>query len=151
MCISGSPDRATHDGELRLVLLFIFSSIFLSLLLLLSCWSGCCKICHLPSFYLNYRRVCLCTCSCHAMVSVHFQVLVCFYFPVKLLFRSIILVLTLKMADASILFNSFMYFGCSPAFQFIFSRRNCILLCYVASIFSVVVGSYVTIRGFGAP
>ena len=30
MCISGSPDRATHDGELRLVLLFIFSSIFLS-------------------------------------------------------------------------------------------------------------------------
>ena len=72
-------------------------------------------------------------------------------FPVKLLFRSIILVLALKMVDASILFNSFMYFGCSPAFQFIFSRRNCILLCYAASIFSVVVGSYVTIRGFGTP
>ena len=37
--------------------------------------------------------------------------------------------------------NYFMYFGRSPVFQFVFSRRNCIRLyfgCYVGSIISVV-------------
>ena len=72
--------------------------------------------------------------------------MVSLYFPLKLFFTSSILVLALKMVDASILFNSFMYFGRSPAFQFVFSRRNCIFvfpplvfLCSVRSIFSVVV------------
>ena len=30
VCISGSPDRSTHDGEQHLVYLFNFSSIFVS-------------------------------------------------------------------------------------------------------------------------
>ena len=68
------------------------------------------------------------TCSCDSMVSVHLRHLVSLYFPLKLFFTSCILVLALKMVDASILFNSFMYFCRSPAFQFVFSRRNCIFV-----------------------
>ena len=68
------------------------------------------------------------TCSCDSTVSVHLRHLVSLYFPLKLFFTSSILVLALKMVDASILFNSFMYFGRSPVFQFVFSRRNCIFV-----------------------
>ena len=49
------------------------------------------------------------TCSCDSMVSVHLRHLKSLYFPLKLFFTSSILVLALKMVDASILFNSFMY------------------------------------------
>ena len=68
------------------------------------------------------------TCSCDSMVSVHLRHLLSLYFPLKLFFTSSILVLALKMVDASILVNSVMYFGRSPAFQFVFSRRNCIFV-----------------------
>ena len=44
-------------------------------------------------------------------------------FPVKLFFTPSILVLDLKMVDASILINYFMYFGRSPAFLAVFTER----------------------------
>ena len=68
------------------------------------------------------------TSSCDSTVSVHLQHRVSLYFPLKLFFTSSIIVLALKMVDASIIFNSFMYFGRSPIFQFVFSRRNCIFV-----------------------
>ena len=68
------------------------------------------------------------TCPCDSAVSVHLRHLVSLYFPLKLFFTSSILVLAMKIVDASILFNSFMYFGRSPVFQFVFSRRNCIFV-----------------------
>ena len=49
------------------------------------------------------------TCSCDSTVSVHLRHLVSLYFPLKLFLTSSILVLALKMVDASVLFNSFMY------------------------------------------
>ena len=64
------------------------------------------------------------TCSCDSTVSVHLRHLVSLYFPLKLFLTSSILVLALKMVDASVLLNSFMYFGRSPVFQFVFSRRK---------------------------
>ena len=64
------------------------------------------------------------TCSCDSMVSVHLRHLVSLYFPLKLFFTSSILVLALKMVDASILFNSFMYFGRSPCLPVcVFSQK----------------------------
>ena len=81
------------------------------------------------------------TCSCDSMVSVHLRHLVSLYFPLKLFFTSCILVLALKMVDASILFNSFMYFGRSPAFQFVFSRRNCIFV-FPSLVFSMLCRKY---------
>ena len=100
-------------------------------LLLFLGWSGCCQICHLSLFSLYHRRVFIpvhvsITCSCDSTVSVHLRHLVSLCFPLKLFLTSSILVLALKMVDASVLFNSFMYFGRSPVFQFVFSRRNCI-------------------------
>ena len=67
------------------------------------------------------------TCSCDSMASVHLRNVVSLYFPLKLFFTSSILVLALKMVDASIIFNYFMYFGRSPAIKFVLSRRNCII------------------------
>ena len=81
------------------------------------------------------------TCSCDYMVSVHLRHLVSLYFPLKLFFTSSILVLALKMVDASILFNSFMYFGRSPAFQVAFSRRNCIFV-FPPLVFSMLCRKY---------
>ena len=68
------------------------------------------------------------TCPCDSTVSVHLRHLVSLYFPLKLFFTSSILVLAMKIVDVSILFNSFMYFGRSPVFQFVFFRRNCIFV-----------------------
>ena len=128
----------------------------LVVLLLLLGWSGCCQICQLSLFLLYHRRVFLCiflyscvsrTSSCDYTVYVHLRHLVSLYFHLKLFFTSCILVIALKMIDASILFISFMYFGRSPVFQFVFSRKNCIFVFlrlffvyYVGSIVSVVVG-----------
>ena len=81
------------------------------------------------------------TCSCDSMVSVHLRHLVSLYFPLKLFFTSSILVLALKMLDASILFNSFMHFVRSPAFQLVFSRRNCICV-FTPLVFSMLCRKY---------
>ena len=81
------------------------------------------------------------TCFCDSMVSVHLRHLVSLYFPLKLFFTSSILVLALKMVDASILFNYFMYFGRSAAFQFVFSRRNCIFV-FPPLVFSMLCRKY---------
>ena len=152
MCVSGSPNRSTHDGELHLIYFCIFSIIFVS------CFAVVFRLVGLLSnmsfiFIFVVSSSCIPvhvsrTCSCDSKVSVHLLHLVSLYFPLKSFFTSRILVLALKMVDASILFNSFMYFGRSPAFQFVFSRRNCIFVfprlfflhvCCVGSIFSVVI------------
>ena len=114
----------------RVFLITLFSLV---VLLLLLGWSGCCQICHLYLFSLHHRRVFLImhvsrTCSCVFMVSVHLRHLVSLYFPLKLFFTSCILVVALKMVDASIIFNYFVYFGRAPAFKFVCSRRNCIFV-----------------------
>ena len=76
-------------------------------MLLFSGWSGCCQIyvfiCVVSSSCIpvHVSR----TCSCDSMVSVHLRHLVSLYLPLKLFFTSSILVLALKMVDASILLS----------------------------------------------
>ena len=108
-------------------LIFLVFSLFVLLLFL--GWSGCCQI--NMSFIVIFVVSSSCiavhvsrTCSCDSTVSVHLRHLVSLYFPLKLFLTSSILVLALKMVDASVLFNSFMYFGRSLVFEVcIFSQK----------------------------
>ena len=66
------------------------------------------------------------TCSCDSTVSVHLRNLVSLYmyFPLTLFFTSRILVLALKIVDASILFNFFHVFWSFPCLPVcIFSHK----------------------------
>ena len=113
-----------------MVYLFNFSSIFVS------CFAVAFRLVGLLSnmsfiFIFVVSSSCIpvhvsrmCSCDSTALCAfTAFSILACIS-P----FTSSILVLTLKMVDASILFNSFIYFGRSPVFQFVFSRRNCIFV-----------------------
>ena len=74
VCIYGSPDRSTHDGEFSYLVFLVFSLVVLG-------WSGCCQICHLSLFSLYHRRVFLCMFRGRVLVILWFLCIYGIWYP----------------------------------------------------------------------